>query len=63
MTAASQQVRARSRREPEPEVVEPPVTDHALVDDAADWLDEIDAVLEQNDAEKFVRNFVQKGGE
>lgn len=30
--------------------------------DADDWLDEIDAVLEVN-AETFVRDFVQKGGQ
>ena len=34
----------------------------ALADEIDDILDEIDAVLEQN-AEEFVRSYVQKGGE
>lgn len=33
-----------------------------LTDDVDDILDEIDSVLEQN-AEEFVRGYVQKGGE
>ena len=34
----------------------------ALLADMDDLLDEIDGVLEQN-AEEFVKNYVQKGGE
>ena len=34
----------------------------ALAEEMDDILDEIDAVLEQN-AEEFVRSYVQKGGE
>ena len=33
-----------------------------VVDDVDDLLDEIDDVLEEN-AEEFVRNYVQKGGQ
>ena len=44
--------------------VEPPkkVDTEALKDDLDDILDEIDSVLEQN-AEEFVRGYIQKGGE
>ena len=35
---------------------------HAVVDDTDDLLDEIDDVLEEN-AEDFVRAYVQKGGQ
>jgi ubiquitin-like protein Pup len=37
-------------------------TDSAAVEGIDDLLDEIDTVLEEN-AEEFVRNYVQKGGE
>ncbi|MDN5604277.1 ubiquitin-like protein Pup [Rothia sp. HC945] len=36
--------------------------DQGLVDDTDDILDEIDSVLEEN-AEDYVRGFVQKGGQ
>ena len=45
--------------EPSPEVAER----HAeITEDVDDLLDEIDSVLEEN-AEEFVRGYVQKGGE
>jgi ubiquitin-like protein Pup len=40
----------------------PTVPEAATADDLEDLLDEIDEVLEEN-AEEFVRNYVQKGGE
>jgi ubiquitin-like protein Pup len=39
-----------------------PTTPQADTGDLDDLLDEIDEVLEEN-AEEFVRNYVQKGGE
>lgn len=46
------------------EVTAPPETEKAekLKGDIDDLLDEIDSVLEDN-AEDFVRNYVQKGGQ
>ena len=56
----------REQDEPEVEEVDDAEagTDEArdVVDDVDDLLDEIDDVLEEN-AEEFVRNYVQKGGE
>jgi ubiquitin-like protein Pup len=37
-------------------------TESAAIDDLDDLLDEIDEILEEN-AEEFVRSYVQKGGE
>lgn len=34
----------------------------SLADEAKDWLDEIDAVLTEN-ADEFVRQYVQRGGQ
>ena len=56
-----------SRREDDAEVPVGPTPDaqerkEALDDDVDAILDEIDDVLEEN-AEEFVRGFVQKGGE
>ena len=45
--------------EPSPEVAE---RHEKLTDDVDDLLEEIDSVLEEN-AEEFVRGYVQKGGE
>jgi ubiquitin-like protein Pup len=45
--------------EPSPEVAE---RHEKLTEDVDDLLDEIDSVLEEN-AEEFVRGYVQKGGE
>jgi ubiquitin-like protein Pup len=54
-------------RKPHPEEEQPPEQDipaapQADTGDLDDLLDEIDDVLEEN-AEEFVRNYVQKGGE
>lgn len=56
-TSASQQSR---RTEQEEEISVP--TREAADTDIDDILDEIDAVLEEN-AEDFVKSFVQKGGQ
>jgi len=40
----------------------PPSAAHVTVEDIDAVLDEIDEVLEEN-AEEFVRNYVQKGGQ
>ena len=45
--------------EPSPEVAE---RQEKLTEDVDDLLDEIDSVLEEN-AEEFVRGYVQKGGQ
>ncbi|HEX6969711.1 MAG TPA: ubiquitin-like protein Pup [Micromonosporaceae bacterium] len=58
----------KARREEDVEQVAPEVNPevaerHAEIsEDVDDLLDEIDAVLEEN-AEEFVRGYVQKGGE
>ncbi len=49
-----------SRNDAEQAEVAPVVRESAV--DITDLLDEIDGVLEQN-AEEFVKSFVQKGGE
>ena len=53
-----------TREEPAPEETEAPSGDQGekLKAELDDLLDEIDEVLEEN-AEEFVRNYVQKGGE
>jgi ubiquitin-like protein Pup len=48
--------------EPEAEAAQPPKQEKADTEDIDDLIDEIDAVLEEN-AEEFVRSYVQKGGE
>ena len=63
----SGQVHGDSEREQdEPEVEDAGGEDAAsaqdVVDDVDDLLDEIDDVLEEN-AEEFVKNYVQKGGQ
>lgn len=63
-----QQHKARGKQSTEAEEVEQTSTDatrerkEKLDDDVDSILDEIDDVLEEN-AEEFVRGFVQKGGE
>jgi len=42
--------------------VETPEETRELLDDVDELMDEIDDVLEEN-AEEFVKNYVQKGGE
>ncbi|NQV06041.1 ubiquitin-like protein Pup [bacterium] len=63
----AEQERKQTRRTDhgeEAEVVEEAVVDtsEVLTDRIDDQLDEIDSVLEEN-AEEFVKNYVQKGGE
>jgi ubiquitin-like protein Pup len=55
---------ARKEREEivEEEVAAPSERGEKLKEDIDDLLDEIDSVLEDN-AEEFVRSYVQKGGE
>jgi prokaryotic ubiquitin-like protein Pup len=58
----------KSRREDEVDAVAPEVSPEVterveqIGEDVDDLLDEIDAVLEEN-AEEFVRGYVQKGGQ
>jgi ubiquitin-like protein Pup len=58
----------RSRKDEENETVAPEVNPETaerveqIGEDVDDLLDEIDAVLEEN-AEEFVRGYVQKGGQ
>lgn len=56
----------RTRRkpadEPEVQVEAPPKKEKKSTEDLDSLIDEIDEVLEEN-AEEFVRGFVQKGGE
>lgn len=52
----------REREEEISEVAAPTERGEKLKEDIDDLLDEIDSVLEDN-AEEFVRNYVQKGGE
>lgn len=60
------QERDRIRRRPgevsEPAAVSPHVAAQGGVHKIDELLDEIDSVLEEN-AEEFVKNYVQKGGE
>jgi ubiquitin-like protein Pup len=58
----------KSRRDEEVDEAAPPVDpavaerQEKLTEDVDDLLDEIDSVLEEN-AEEFVRGYVQKGGQ
>lgn len=56
--------RARSRDEAQTDEVQEAPTSRGedVADKIDDLLDEIDSVLEEN-AEEFVKNYVQKGGE
>lgn len=63
--AEREQKRKTSTARPEEEVVETPVraeSGEKLKAELDDLLDEIDDVLEQN-AEDFVKSYVQKGGQ
>lgn len=42
--------------------VDAATTERTTVSEATDWIDEIDAVLVEN-AEEFLRNYVQKSGQ
>lgn len=52
----------KERVSPEAEVAAPAKQGEKIKEELDDLLDEIDSVLEEN-AEEFVRNYVQKGGE
>ncbi len=52
----------KEREQEAAEVAAPTEKGEKLKEDIDDLLDEIDSVLEDN-AEEFVRNYVQKGGE
>jgi ubiquitin-like protein Pup len=57
--------KARPREKTDDEVEDLEITDEeteADLEDLDDLLDEIDSVLEEN-AEEFVKNYVQKGGQ
>ncbi len=57
------QTRSDEQQADEVDVVEEPVVQgEELTERIDDLLDEIDSVLEEN-AEEFVKNYVQKGGE
>jgi ubiquitin-like protein Pup len=59
----TEQVRKPHPEEETPvEETEAPEAPEVRTDDLDDLLDEIDDVLEEN-AEEFVRNYVQKGGQ
>jgi len=62
--AEREQKQRRTSRSDDSEVeeVEPAATGEELKAELDDLLDEIDGVLETN-AEEFVKNYVQKGGE
>jgi ubiquitin-like protein Pup len=57
-----EQIRKPHPEEEHPPEQDTPVAPEADTGDLDDLLDEIDEVLEEN-AEEFVRNYVQKGGE
>lgn len=57
-----QRAAPKERVEDAAEVEAPAKQGEALKEELDDLLDEIDSVLEDN-AEDFVRNYVQKGGE
>ncbi|MCP3424562.1 ubiquitin-like protein Pup [Rothia sp. AR01] len=54
--------RAREREQEQELVGEARPVDQSLVSETDDILDEIDSILEEN-AEEYVRGFVQKGGQ
>lgn len=62
MAQERQQRERRPRGGPDGAAPVPGVAESAAVHKIDDLLDEIDSVLEEN-AEEFVRNYVQKGGE
>ena len=57
-----QQPAPKERVEEEADVAAPTEHGEKLKEELDDLLDEIDAVLEEN-AEEFVKSYVQKGGE
>lgn len=59
---AGQVRRQRPKQESDQEVADTQTAEAVDTSDIDDLLDEIDEVLEEN-AEEFVKNYVQKGGE
>ena len=60
---AGEEVRRTKRKDADDEVAEEiPTVEKKNTDEIDSLIDEIDEVLEEN-AEEFVRSFVQKGGE
>ena len=57
-----QKTAPKAREEETAEVDAPKVQGEKIKEELDELLDEIDSVLEEN-AEEFVRNYVQKGGE
>ncbi len=63
MPAGEEVRRGRKKTaEPEAEVAAPPATEKKNTQEIDNLIDEIDEVLEEN-AEEFVRSYVQKGGQ
>ncbi len=62
MSDGGQVRRQRGKQDESQEVEAAATTDEVDTSDIDDLLDEIDEVLEEN-AEEFVKNYVQKGGE
>jgi ubiquitin-like protein Pup len=62
MSDGGQVRRQRTSEDVDGEIVEEHVAEDVDTSDVDELLDEIDEVLEEN-AEEFVRNYVQKGGQ
>ena len=62
MSDGGGQVRKQRPKSEETEVEEPAKAESTDTSEVDDLLDEIDEVLEEN-AEEFVKNYVQKGGQ
>lgn len=62
MTDREQWQKKRADRTEDQEDTQPASTGQDVTDQIDDLLEEIDSVLEEN-AEEFVKNYVQKGGE
>ncbi|MDQ4148727.1 MAG: ubiquitin-like protein Pup [Actinomycetota bacterium] len=62
MPSGEEQKRAKRRPASEAEVDAPPKTERKSTEQVDKLIDEIDEILEEN-AEEFVRSYVQKGGE
>ncbi|MCH7669325.1 MAG: ubiquitin-like protein Pup [Acidobacteria bacterium] len=62
MTDREQWQKKRADRTEAQEDTQPASTGQDVTDQIDDLLEEIDSVLEEN-AEEFVKNYVQKGGE
>ncbi len=66
MAAQERKAKPTSKRDDDvtesAEVAAPPKQGEKIKEELDDLLDEIDSVLEEN-AEEFVRNYIQKGGQ